>query len=237
MMPKLPPSWAEPLAADLAAPYFATLAAFVAAERAAGAVFPPEPDVFAALHLTPLDQVRVVLMGQDPYHGAGQAHGLSFSVPPGIRPPPSLANMLKELQSDLGLARPDHGDLTPWGQQGVLLLNTVLTVPEGKAGAHRRKGWERFTAAIMRAVDARAVPSVFVLWGNEAKKSAPLIDRRRHRILEGVHPSPLSAHAGFHGSKPFSRINRELEALGHAPIDWKLPILDPESGTNEKIPY
>ncbi len=223
LIPRLPASWQDALAAELGAPYFLTLAEFVDAERARANVYPAEEHVFAALTATPLDAVRVVLVGQDPYHGAGQAHGLCLSVPAGVAFPPSLANMLKELASDKGLALPDNGDLSPWARQGVLLLNTVLTVREGAAGSHQRKGWEAFTDAVLRAVAARSKPAVFVLWGNEAKKKAKLLDPVRHRVLLGVHPSPLSAHAGFFGSRPYSKIDEALVALGERPIDWRLP--------------
>jgi uracil-DNA glycosylase len=222
-VPTLPRSWAEALAAEFEAPYFQALSAFVDGERAASAVFPPENEVFAALEKTPLDSARVVLLGQDPYHGSGQAHGLCLSVRPGVAPPPSLVNMFKELTSDLGLPRPDNGELSCWAEQGVLLLNAVLTVREGEAGSHRGKGWETFVDAVLRAVNAKPTPVVFVLWGGDARKKAKLVDTGRHRVLEGVHPSPLSAHTGFFGSKPYSRINEALVALGHSPIDWRIP--------------
>jgi uracil-DNA glycosylase len=222
-MTTLPPDWAEVLAAELAAPWFAELSAFVAAERARGVVHPPEDQVYSAFELTPLSRVKVVVMGQDPYHGPGQAHGLALSVPPGVPPPPSLANMLKEARDDVGLELPCDGCLVPWARQGVLLLNAVLTVRAGEAGSHQGKGWERFTDAAVRAVAARERPSVFVLWGNQARKKARLVDAARHRVIEGVHPSPLSAWGGFFGSRPYSRINAALVELGHEPIDWRLP--------------
>ena len=221
----LPADWADALARDLAEPWFDDLSRFVAAERAAGEVYPPEALTFAALERTPLARVRVLILGQDPYHGAGQAHGLALSVEPGIAPPPSLANMFKELATDLGCRIPDNGCLGPWADQGVLLLNAVLTVRADQAGSHQGKGWERFTDAVIRTLDARREPLVFALWGTAARKKAKLVDATRHAVLEGVHPSPLSAHAGFFGSRPFSRINERLVAAGHPPIDWQLPDL------------
>lgn len=219
----VPPDWAAALAAEIASPWFAELEAFVAGERARGPVYPPEDDVYAALAETPLDRVKVVVMGQDPYHGPGQAHGLALSVRPGVPSPPSLANMLKEARDDVGQALPCDGCLLPWARQGVLLLNDVLTVRAGAAGSHQKRGWERFTDAIVRVVAERDRPSVFLLWGNAAKKKARLVDATRHRVIAGVHPSPLSAYAGFFGSRPYSRVNAALVELGHAPIDWRLP--------------
>ncbi len=219
----LPQCWADVLASELTAPYFRALAAFVDAERRGGAVYPPEDDVFAAFARTPLESVRVVLLGQDPYHGPGQAHGLCLSVRPGVAAPPSLANMFKELASDLGHAQPDNGSLVAWARRGVLLLNVVLTVRHGEAGSHRNRGWETFTDAVLRALNARSTPIVFALWGNDARKKSKLVDATRHRVIEGVHPSPLSAYAGFFGSKPYSKINDALASLGHDPIDWKIP--------------
>jgi uracil-DNA glycosylase len=199
--------------------------AFVDAERARGAVYPSEPDVFAALAHTPLDRVKVVLLGQDPYHGEGQAHGLAFSVRPGVAPPPSLANLMKELERDVGCARVDHGCLEAWADRGVLLLNTVLTVRAGEPGSHAKKGWEKLTDAVIRVVDARPRPAVFLLLGAPARKKAALVDRARHRVIEGVHPSPLSASQGFFGSKPFSAVNRALTEMAEEPIDWQLSNL------------
>jgi uracil-DNA glycosylase len=210
------------LAAEAAAPYFAELDRFVAAERAAHQVFPPEPEVFAALEATAYADVRVVLLGQDPYHDDGQAHGMCFSVRPGVRIPPSLRNMFKELQEDLGVPAAAHGYLRAWAERGVLLLNTVLTVRAHEPASHKGQGWETFTDAVIRAVDRRERPAVFVLWGAHAKKKAALIDATRHRVIQGAHPSPLSARM-FFGSRPFSKTNAALEELGHAPIDWALP--------------
>ena len=186
-------------------------------------MYPPDADVYAALAETPFERVKVVLIGQDPYHGEGQAHGLALSVRPGVRPPPSLRNLLEEARADVGLELPCEGCLLPWAREGVLLLNDVLTVRAGEAGSHQKRGWERFTDAIVRAVAERERPSVFLLWGNHAKKKARLVDASRHRVITGVHPSPLSAHAGFFGSRPYSRVNEALVALGHAPVDWRLP--------------
>lgn len=223
MSAPIPPAWAELLQGELEQPYFQDLMAFVDAERAAGPVYPPPDQVFTALRLTPPDRVRVLLLGQDPYHGPGQAQGLAFSVAPGVAVPPSLGNMFKELAADVGAPTPGHGSLVAWAKQGVLLLNAVLTVRGGAAASHQGQGWERFTDAIIRALSARPRPLVFVLWGAYARKKARLIDKKRHRVLEGTHPSPLSAHAGFFGSRPFSKINALLAALDQPPIDWTLP--------------
>ncbi len=223
-MKPLPPSWAKVLAPETDAT-LAALERFVAEERRHHAIYPPDDKIFAAFEFTPYDSVKVVLLGQDPYHGPGQATGLCLSVAPGVRPPPSLANMLKELHTDIGCKIPDHGSLESWARQGVLLSNVVLTVREGEAGSHHGKGWESFTDAVIRALDARMEPVVFALWGNHAKKKAALVTAPQHRIVTGVHPSPLSAHAGFFGSKPYSRINEALREVGHAPIDWRLPDL------------
>ncbi|MEO8857954.1 MAG: uracil-DNA glycosylase [Burkholderiaceae bacterium] len=186
-------------------------------------IYPPGPEIFAAFSHTPFDAVRVVILGQDPYHGPGQAHGLCFSVRPGVRVPPSLDNIFKEIQRDLGLPRPDHGCLTPWADRGVLLLNSVLTVEEGRAGAHHGKGWEGFTDAAIDALNHEREGLVFLLWGAHAQRKGQLIDRSRHAVLTSVHPSPLSAHRGFIGCGHFSETNRYLESHGHRPIDWSLP--------------
>lgn len=220
---QLPTSWRPLLAAELAEPYFAELAAFVAEERAAGEVFPPEDEVFSALELTPYDDVKVLVLGQDPYHGDGQAHGLSFSVKPGVAIPPSLRNMYKELHDDLGCATPSHGHLAHWAKQGVLMLNAVLTVRAHEANSHKNRGWERFTDAILRSVNAHPERVVFVLWGGYAKKKAKLVTGAQHLVLTSAHPSPLSAHRGFFGSRPFSRVNAALAEAGRAEIDWQVP--------------
>jgi uracil-DNA glycosylase len=223
MLVNLPESWKSVLGAELEKPYFGDLSAFVDAERAAHTVFPPEPDVFNALTHTPYDAVKVMVLGQDPYHDDNQAHGLAFSVRPGIKPPPSLVNIFKELKSDLGIEVPKgNGYLVPWADQGVLLLNTVLTVRAHEPASHKGRGWETFTDAVIRAVSAKPDPVVFLLWGGHAQKKLPLIDAGRHTVLQSAHPSPLSAKSGFFDSKPFSKINAALEAAGKTPIDWRL---------------
>jgi uracil-DNA glycosylase len=219
---RLPATWQLALQSEFQHGYMTRLQAFLAAERAQHEVFPPASQVFRALELTPFDQVRVVILGQDPYHDAGQAHGLAFSVPPGVKPPPSLVNIFKELESDIGLPRPKSGVLEPWARQGVLLLNTVLTVRAHKANSHQKQGWERLTDAMISAVAAQLEPVVFVLWGANAHKKAALIETDRHTILKSAHPSPLSARTGFFGSKPFSAINKALTASDQPPINWAL---------------
>ncbi|WCT73828.1 uracil-DNA glycosylase [Sphingomonas naphthae] len=225
---RLHQSWKRPLGAEFASPYMADLRAFLVAEKAAGkAIFPAGGEWFRALDLTPLDTVRVVILGQDPYHGPGQAHGLCFSVRPGVRPPPSLVNIYKELHSDLGLARPAHGFLEHWARQGVLLLNSVLTVESGRAASHRDRGWEKFSDAVIRLVAARPDPVVFLLWGSYAQKKAGFVrsiaQGGHHLVLKAAHPSPLSAHNGFFGCRHFSQTNAFLESRGLPPIDWALP--------------
>lgn len=202
-------------------PYWKDLQAFVQDERRAHQVFPPHDDVFNALHFTPYGDVRAVILGQDPYHGPGQAHGLSFSVPQGVDIPPSLRNMHQELQSDLGIEPPGHGNLEAWAAQGVLLLNSVLTVRAHAAGSHRKQGWEQFTDRVIQVVSDKPEPVVFILWGNFARSKAPLI-AAHHHIIESPHPSPLSASRGFFGSRPYSRTNAALESAGRPPIDWRL---------------
>jgi uracil-DNA glycosylase len=214
--------WNPVLRTELDKPYWAELQRFVADERARGAVYPPEGDVFAALHLTPLSEVKVLILGQDPYHGPGQAHGLCFSVRPGVPPPPSLVNIFTELHSDLGIEAPSGGDLTPWARQGVLLLNATLTVRAHQAASHQGKGWETFTDQVIRAVNDKDERVVFVLWGASARRKKDLVDTSRHTIIESPHPSPLSAHRGFFGSRPFSRANEALVAAGREPVDWRL---------------
>ncbi len=221
---KLHESWLAPLKAEFDVPYMAGLKAFLTSERAAGKhIFPKGSEWFRALDLTPLDAVRVVILGQDPYHGPGQAHGLCFSVLPGVRPPPSLLNIFKELETDLGLARPTHGFLESWARQGVLLLNSVLTVESGLAASHKDRGWETFTDAVIRLVAARERPAVFMLWGSYAQKKAAFVDPDKNLVLKAAHPSPLSAHNGFLGCRHFSQANAFLEAHGQAPINWRLP--------------
>ena len=221
---RLEPSWKARLEAQFASPHMAALRAFLRAEKAAGkTIYPPGPEIFAALDRTPFDAVNVVILGQDPYHGPGQAHGLCFSVRPGVPVPPSLQNIFAELQRDLGIARPDHGCLLPWARQGVLLLNAVLTVERGQAGSHHGKGWEAFTDAIVDALDREREHLVFLLWGSPAQAKGRRVDPRRHLVLRAPHPSPLSAHRGFIGCAHFSQANAYLEAHGLAPIDWRLP--------------
>ena len=219
-------SWKAPLLPEFQADYMVRLRAFLLAEKAAGKqIFPTSSEWFRALDLTPLDKVRVVILGQDPYHGPGQAHGLCFSVQPGVRPPPSLANVYKELQSDLGIARANHGFLEHWAQQGVLLLNSVLTVEMAKAASHQKRGWEQFTDAVIRLVNAKEQPVVFMLWGAYAQKKAAFVDTGKHLVLKAAHPSPLSAHNGFFGCQHFSQCNAFLESKGLTPIDWALPAI------------
>lgn len=218
-------SWRPILIDETRKPYFRSLRAFVADQRKKHTVFPPEEDVFAALHLTPYEKVSVLILGQDPYHDDEQAHGLCFSVRKGIAMPPSLLNIFKELQSDMGCKMPNHGNLTHWAEQGVLLLNAVLTVQAHRANSHKDMGWETFTDAVISAVNAKAEPVVFVLWGSYARKKAALIDQSRHIVIESPHPSPLSAHRGFFGSRPFSRINAALRRVGRPEIDWQIPDL------------
>jgi uracil-DNA glycosylase len=214
--------WNPVLRAELAKPYWRPLQAFVADERSRYSVFPPVEDVFAALHLTPYAETKVLILGQDPYHGPGQAHGLCFSVRPGVPPPPSLVNIFKELESDLGYPPPRSGSLEPWAHQGVLLLNATLTVRAHQAASHQGKGWETFTDAVIRAVNEKPERVVFVLWGGYARRKKPLIDLSRHAVIESAHPSPLSAANGFFGSRPFSRANLALEVAGRSPVDWRL---------------
>ncbi len=202
----------------------AELQRFLVAERDGGkSIFPHERNRLRALELTPFDKVRVVILGQDPYHGEGQAHGLCFSVQPGVRTPPSLRNIYKELRSDLGIEPREHGFLEHWAEQGVLLLNSVLTVEMGRAGSHAKRGWEQFTDAIIHAVNVKAEPVVFMLWGAYAQKKAAFVDETRHLVLTAAHPSPLSARSGFFGCRHFSKANAFLEARGLASIDWALP--------------
>lgn len=221
---QLEPSWKTRLGAYLERPEMRALAEFLRAEKRAGKmIYPPGPQIFNAFAHTPFGAVRVVILGQDPYHGPGQAHGLCFSVPPGVPAPPSLQNVFAEIQRDLGIPRPDHGCLTPWADQGVLLLNSVLTVEQAKPGAHRNKGWEGFTDAAIEALDREREGLVFLLWGAYAQRKGQLVDARRHLVLSSVHPSPLSAHRGFLGNGHFSATNRYLESSGQLPIDWSLP--------------
>ena len=220
--PKIDPSWKRVLASEFEQPYFEELKAFLLAEKAAFPIYPKGADIFAAYNLTPFENVKVVILGQDPYHGPNQAHGLAFSVQRGIAHPPSLQNIFKELREDIGCDVPQHGTLEAWAKQGVFLLNTVLTVRAGQAHSHKEQGWERFTDATIKALSDGRERLVFVLWGRPAQMKASLIDASRHHIIASPHPSPLSAYRGFFGSKPFSRTNAYLQSEGIAPIDWCL---------------
>lgn len=221
---RLHPDWRAVLADQFASAGMAALRGFLAAERAAGKIIHPRPSQwFRALDLTPPAAVRVVILGQDPYHGPGQAHGLAFSVQPGVQVPPSLANIFKELASDLGIAPAAHGHLEAWARQGVLLLNTCLTVEQGQPGSHQGRGWEGFTDAVIAHIAARPAPCAFLLWGSHARKKAARVEASRHLVLNAAHPSPLSAHNGFFGCRHFSGTNQWLAGQGVAPIDWALP--------------
>lgn len=221
---RLEPGWKARIGDYLERPEMRALADFLRAEKRAGKeIYPPGPEIFAAFDHTPFEAVRVVILGQDPYHGPGQAHGLCFSVRPGVPVPPSLDNIFKEITRDLGIPRPDHGCLTPWADRGVLLLNAVLTVERGQAGSHQGKGWEGFTDAAIEALNREREGIVFLLWGSYAQRKGRLIDTQRHHVLTTVHPSPLSAHRGFIGCGHFSSANDWLQREGMAPIDWSLP--------------
>ena len=219
---KIEQSWKSALAGEFEKAYFASLVNTLRQEKAAGAtIFPPGRQIFRAFDLTPLDKVKVVILGQDPYHGPGQAHGLSFSVPVGVPAPPSLKNIFKEIESDLGIRMSGCPDLEPWSRQGVLLLNAVLTVRSGEAASHGRIGWQEFTDAVIKCISDRCEGVVFMLWGNFARTKSALIDSSRHYVLEAAHPSPL-ARGAFFGCRHFSRANDYLQASGRSPIDWKL---------------
>jgi uracil-DNA glycosylase len=224
MRVQLPADWKAVLAEELKQPYFRKLSEFIDKERAEHQVFPPEEDVFNAFKLTPYESVKVLLLGQDPYHDEGQAHGLCFSVKPGVKRPPSLVNILQELHDDLGCKVPNNGYLVPWAKQGVMLLNAVLTVRAHQANSHKDKGWEKFTDAVISALNKRQRPLVFLLWGAYAQKKIKRIDTQRHRLVTAAHPSPLSSKK-FFGSKCFSAVNKALEELGETPINWQLPDL------------
>jgi uracil-DNA glycosylase len=219
---RIEPSWKARLAGQFASPHMAALSAFLRAEKSAGKrIYPPGSQIFRAFELTPFEAVKVVILGQDPYHGPGQAHGLSFSVAQGVAPPPSLQNIYKELATDLGIDHPGHGNLESWARQGVLLLNACLTVEDGRAGSHQGKGWEPFTDAVITALNREREHLVFILWGRKAQDKGAVIDRARHLVLTSVHPSPLSASGGFFGSRPFSAANEWLQSHGMTPIDWR----------------
>jgi uracil-DNA glycosylase len=224
---KLEPSWKTRLGDWFERPEMQRLSDFLRTELRAGkAIYPPPKRIFAALDTTPFERVKVVILGQDPYHGPGQAHGLCFSVLPGIPPPPSLQNIFAELQRDLDIARPQHGCLIPWARQGVLLLNAVLTVERGRAGSHHGKGWEGFTDAVVEHLNREREGLVFLLWGNPAQQKGKLVDPHRHRVLKAPHPSPLSAHRGFIGCGHFSAANAWLRQQGQTEIDWRLPPVE-----------
>lgn len=221
--PQIEASWLAVLEDEFEKPYMADLRAFLVAEKQEHTVFPPGGEIFNAFNLTPFDQVRVVILGQDPYHGPGQAHGLSFSVKRGVRPPPSLENIFKEIHDSLGLERPNHGELTHWAEQGVLLLNTTLTVRRRSPKSHAGKGWEEFTDRVIDELNQQREGLVFILWGRHAQNKSSRIDHNKHLILKAPHPSPYSADRGFFGCGHFVSTNQHLEALGQAPIDWSLP--------------
>jgi len=222
--PRLEASWKARVGEYLLRPEMQALAAFLRAEKAAGKrIFPPGAEIFAALDATPFEKVAVVILGQDPYHGPGQAHGLCFSVRPGVPTPPSLQNIYTEIETDLGIKPPDHGYLMPWAGRGVLLLNAVLTVEAGRAGSHQGRGWEGFTDHIVERLDREREGLVFLLWGSYAQRKGALVDRQRHCVLRAPHPSPLSAHRGFFGCGHFGKANRYLAKLGRPAIDWSLP--------------
>lgn len=215
--------WAERIGDEFAQPYYKELRRFLIHEYRHHTVYPDMYDIFNALHYTPYGETKVCILGQDPYHGPGQAHGLSFSVQPGVPPPPSLRNIFKELHDDLGCPISNHGCLEHWARQGVLLLNTVLTVRAGAANSHKGRGWEKFTDRVIAELNRREQPVVFILWGRHARAKASMIDTSRHPIITSAHPSPLAAHHGFFGSRPFSRTNRYLIEAGMEPVDWALP--------------
>lgn len=217
-------TWRQIIGLETTKPYWQELITYVNQERLSHNVYPKTPDVFKALHLTPYAKVKVVILGQDPYHGPSQAMGLSFAVPAGVALPPSLINIYQELHTDLGLPSPTSGDLSPWAKQGVLLLNAVLTVRAHQAASHQGKGWEKFTDAVLAAVNQKSDHVVFILWGNFARQKKTLIDQTKHTIIESAHPSPLSAHNGFFGSRPFSRTNQALSDHSQKPIDWTLNL-------------
>lgn len=221
--PQIHESWGNALKREFTHPYMEELKTFLLEEKKNYTIFPQGNNIFNAFNTTPFDAVKVVILGQDPYHGAGQAHGLSFSVQPGVKPPPSLQNIFKELLDDIGCPTPKSGDLSSWSKQGVLLLNTLLSVREGKPFSHKNRGWERFTDEVIRSLSRGRENLVFILWGGPAQKKAILIDETKHTILKAPHPSPLSSYRGFFGSKPFSKANAYLIQHGTEPIQWCLP--------------
>ncbi|MBD2209015.1 uracil-DNA glycosylase [Nostoc linckia FACHB-104] len=222
---RLSPSWQTVLSEEFDKPYFSKLQTFLLAERQSYTIYPPEEKIFSAFELTPYEKVSVLLLGQDPYHDHNQAHGLCFSVQPGIKPPPSLINIFKELKEDVGFNIPNHGYLVSWAKQGILMLNAVLTVRAHTPNSHKNQGWETFTDAVISKVNQKPDPVVFVLWGGYAQKKLKLIDTTRHTVIQSAHPSPLSARNGFFGSKPFSAINLALRSFGKPEINWQIPDL------------
>ncbi|MAZ43808.1 MAG: uracil-DNA glycosylase [Legionellales bacterium] len=221
--PGVDSSWLEQIGEEFDKPYMKALRAFLQSEKKAGkTLYPPSKDIFNALNFTPFEKVKVIILGQDPYHGPNQAHGLCFSVQPTVRPPPSLVNIYKELASDCNVRPPGHGSLIQWTTQGVLLLNSVLTVEKAQAASHQGKGWETFTDAIIERLNAEREHCVFILWGSYAQKKGRVIDESKHCVIRSVHPSPLSAHRGFFGSRPFSQANAYLLKTGQQPIDWQI---------------
>lgn len=222
LAPQIDRSWLEKLSSEFEKPYFSEMKDFLIQEKGSHSIYPPGTEIFAAFNKTPFQDVKVVIIGQDPYHGPGQANGLSFSVARGVQSPPSLLNIFKELKADLEIEIPAHGDLSGWAQQGALLLNAVLTVRHKQPGSHRQKGWEAFTDSVIRVLSEEKDGLVFLLWGNFARSKKELIDLKKHFVLESPHPSPFSAHRGFFGSRPFSKTNQLLTQAGKPPIDWKL---------------
>lgn len=224
---QLIPSWKSRVGGEFEQEYMQNLRQFLIREKGAGKVIYPEgKNIFNAMNLLPFEEVKVVILGQDPYHGPGQAHGLCFSVLPGVEPPPSLKNIFKEIQADLGIPPANHGCLNSWAEQGVLLLNSVLTAERNRAASHQGKGWERFTDAVIQTLNKEHSGLVFLLWGSYAQKKGAIIDKTRHLVLQSVHPSPLSAHRGFFGNKHFSKANAYLQRQSKSPINWELPALN-----------
>ena len=222
--PQIEESWKKVLQNEFDAEYFKLLKLFLIEEKKKHKIYPPGPQIFTAFNLTPFNDIKVVILGQDPYHGTGQAHGLCFSVQDGVKPPPSLVNIFKEIESDIGIKMPKTGNLTQWAKQGILMLNATLTVRASEAGSHQKKGWEIFTDSVIKIISDKKEGIVFILWGNYAQAKAPLIDSEKHFILKAAHPSPFSAYNGFLGCKHFSKTNQILINQGKEPINWQLPV-------------